>query len=117
MTKPHPERRRFPRIGEAVKVHYRSSGQLGVSWHPAEVVNFSAGGLRCRVEEPLERLAGVELQIAFPGAPAAMQLRGQVIWTEMQASGVLECGVEYVDVSVQQQAQVDKLVGFLRNQV
>ena len=31
----------------------------------------------------------------------------------MQASGVTECGVEFLDISVQQQAQIDRLVEFL----
>ena len=84
-----PERRRFPRIGEAVKIQYRSSGQLGTSWHTATIVNFSAGGVRFRVEEPLERLAAVAVQIVFPGARSMMELQGQVVWNQMQASGVM----------------------------
>ena len=112
-----PERRRFPRIGEAVKIQYRSSGQLGTSWHTATIVNFSAGGVRFRVEEPLERLAAVAVQIVFPGARSMMELQGQVVWNQMQASGVMECGVEFLEVTTQQQAQIDQLVSFLRNQV
>jgi len=112
-----PERRRFPRIGESVKVQYRTSGQLGTTWHTATVVNFSAGGVRFRAEEQLERLTPVTVQIVFPGARTVMDLQGQIIWTEMQASGVVECGVEFLEVSTQQQAQIDQLVGFLKNQV
>lgn len=115
MTK--PERRRFPRIGEAVTITYRAAGQIGTTWHPATVVNFGAGGVRLRVEEPLERLATLALQIVFPGARKTLELQAQVIWVQMASPTVNECGVEFLELTPPQQAIIDELVGFLRNQV
>ena len=107
------ERRRFPRVPESFHVQYRVFGDLGESWRTVATLNLSAGGIRFRGADPLEAGAVVSLQLQLPGATQPMTLRGQVVWSQMQASGVTESGVEFVEVSLEQRALIDQVVGFL----
>ena len=111
------ERRRFPRIPEAFTVKYRVSGELVATWCEVATQNVSAGGVRFRVPESLSPGATIALQLALPGVPQPIQVKGQVVWNRMQASGVTEVGVEFLDVSERDQRLIDRLVGFLRGRV
>ena len=108
------ERRKFPRTPEAFTVKYRVTGDLAATWQSITTVNISAGGLRFRVAEPLERGTPVQFEIKFPGLSQAMILQGLVIWSELQASGVMEVGAEFHDVKLHERAMIDRLVWFLR---
>jgi hypothetical protein len=108
------ERRRFPRVPESVHVQCRVFGDLEESWHAVTTLNFSAGGIRFRGVEPLEAGTPLSLQVQFPGAAQPVMLRGQVVWSQMQASGVTESGVEFLEITLEQRALIDQLVGFLR---
>jgi hypothetical protein len=57
------------------------------------------------------------LQIRLPGVAQPLHIKGQVAWSQMQASGVTEVGVEFLDLSERNQRLVDQLVGFLRGRV
>lgn len=109
------ERRRFPRIPEPLGLQYRVQGELGGSWCTVTAVNVSAGGLRFRAAEPLELGVPLTLQMKVPGVAQPMLLRGLVAWRQMQASGVTEYGVEFMDITLPQQRLIDQLVGFLKN--
>ena len=111
------ERRRFPRIPEAFAVTYRVSGEMISSWREVMAQNVSAGGVRFRVPEALGPGATMMLRLVLPGLPHPLQIKGQVAWSRMQASGVTEVGVEFLDVSEPDQRMIDRLVGFLRGRV
>ena len=107
------ERRRFSRVPEAFRVQYRVFGDLGESWRAVTTLNLSAGGIRFRGADPLEVGTPVSLRVQLPGAAQPVTLRGQVVWSQMQASGVTESGVEFLDVGLEQRALIDQVVGFL----
>ena len=114
---PKSERRRFPRIPEAFSIKYRVSGELAASWCEVATQNVSAGGVRFRVPEPIGPGATVTLQIKLPGIAQPLHVKGQVAWSQLQASGVTEVGVEFLDLKERDQRMIDQLVGFLRGRV
>ena len=111
------ERRRFPRLPEAFSIKYRVSGELASSWCEVATQNVSAGGVRFRVPELLGPGTTVALQIKFPGMAQPLHVKTQVVWSQLQASGVVEVGVQFLDVSERDQRMVDQLVSFLRGRV
>lgn len=112
-----PERRRFPRIPEPFEVQYRVFGDLAASWNTVMTVNLSAGGVRFRSPETLEPGNALELKVQLAGFNQMLTLRGSVIWGRLQSPGVMEYGVQFVDVAMPQQIQIDRLVHFLRQRV
>ena len=111
------ERRRFPRIPETVTVKYRVSGELASTWCEVATQNVSAGGVRFRVPEQLGPGTTVALQIKLPGLAQPLHVKSQVAWSQLQASGVTEVGVEFLDLKEHDQRMIDQLVGFLRGRV
>lgn len=109
-----PERRRFPRAVQPLAAQCRPAGEFGSSWLSAMVVNLSANGMRVRTEVPFQAGVEVELQIKPPGFRDALLLRARVIWQQMHAPGVVEHGIEFGKISLDQQEQLDQLVEFLR---
>lgn len=108
------ERRQFHRAPHPFEVRYRPYGQFTSSWTEASTINISAGGMRFRSPELLERGTALELEITIPSVREALIIRGQVAWSQLQASGVAENGVQFVEVSPEQQMKIDELVRFLR---
>ena len=107
------ERRQFSRSSQPVEAHYRLARDLGTSWMSVTTVNISAAGVRFRGPDPVDAGVSLELRLQLPGSHQPLEVRGRVVWSKMQASGVVECGVEFLDISVQQQTQIDRLVEFL----
>ncbi|MBI3321132.1 MAG: PilZ domain-containing protein [Candidatus Omnitrophica bacterium] len=111
---PH-ERRRFPRVPESFQVQYRVFGELDACWMAATTVNISAGGIRFRGSDELDVGAPIEVKMPVPGIAQPLLVRGVVIWAEVQAPGVVEHGIQLSEVTLAQQAQIDRLVQFLRS--
>lgn len=107
------ERRFFSRVPHAFEVKYRLD-ELGAPWRAVTTINLSASGMRFRTEEPLEQGTALELQMTLTGIREVLIVRGHVVWSQMQASGVTENGVAFMDVKPEQQIQIDSLVGFLK---
>ena len=107
------ERRRFSRVPQAFDAQYRLMGELMESWRKIRTLNLSAGGMRFRSAALLEIGEWLEVQLTLPGIHEPTILRGRVVWSRMQASGVVENGMEFVDLSPEQQLQIDQLVEFL----
>ncbi len=107
------ERRRFIRTSQPVDVQYRLRGEFSAPWTATRTVNLSAGGVRFRCQEPLRQDDELELRLQLAGSPKPLELRARVVWNQMQASGVNEIGVEFNDVTQEQQVQIDALVQFL----
>ena len=107
------ERRRFGRTSQSVELQYRLRGEFASPWTQTATGNLSAGGARFRCQEPLRAGDELELRLQLSGSPKPLELRGRVVWGQMQASGVTEIGAEFIDVTDQQQVQIDELVQFL----
>ena len=108
------ERRRFPRAQERLEAQYRLDGDFTSTWTALTVMNLSAGGVRFRAAQPMNAGALLQMKIRLPGVPQLLELRGAVVWSQLQASGVTEYGAEFLDLTMRQQAQIDQLVSFLR---
>lgn len=108
------ERRQFPRVEQAFGAQVRTYGDLGATWSAVTAVNLSASGIRFRCEETIKPGTMLELQFQLPGISQPLSLRGVVVWSTLQASGVIETGVEFLDLHLPQQHQMDQLVRFLR---
>ena len=107
------ERRHFPRVEQSFEARYRLFGDFGATWRAVTAINLSASGIRFRGEEMLARGTMLDMQIVLPGITQSMVVRGMVVWSALQASGVIETGVDFADLSPQQQMQVDQMVRFL----
>ena len=107
------ELRRFPRVPYAVDAKYHRAG-VGESWRAVRVVNLSAGGIRVLTEELLNLGEILELRIQLTGVRGPLVLHGRVAWRQMQAAGVTEHGLGFIDVTPSQQEQIDGLVCFLK---
>lgn len=110
------EQRRFPRIPQPFEVQYRV-GEVGLGWDTAITVNLSAVGVRLRSDRPIDQGSQIELQITLPNTPEPLHLLGLVVWSQMQSPHVTETGVEFLDVTLEQQTQIDQLVQFLSRRV
>ena len=109
------ERRGFPRIPYAFDGRCRMAGTLLEGWSSVTVVNIGAGGMRVRSADGLlEPAAVLDFKLPVPGLQDALIVRGRVAWTAMPAAGVLEAGVEFLDLSLPQKAMLDRLVSFMR---
>ncbi len=108
------ERRQFHRAGQAFTLRYRVLGELGASWSEVTTMNISAGGVRFRSSDVLEPASMLQLQIVLPNVKEPFVIQGRVVWTQLQASEVLEHGVEFENVTPTQQAHLDELVQFLK---
>ena len=111
------ERRYFSRIPHAFDASYRVVGELTASWCAVMSINLSAGGMRVRIDEALEKGAILEVKLQLIGIRELLIVRGCVVWNQMQASGVTEVGIEFMDVKPEQQVQIDSLVEFLKKSV
>ncbi len=110
------ERRQFPRVLQPFDAHYRFYGDLMGGWRVVRTLNLGAGGMRFRSEDQLEVGARLEIQLNLPIFREPLVLRAQVIWCQTLAAGVVENGVEFVDVTSEQGEEIDELVRFLVKQ-
>ena len=108
------ERRQFYRLPQPFEVRYRLFNELASSWRTVTTLNLSAGGIRFRDTETIELDALLELQMQLPGGREPFAIHGRVIWSQMQASGVTETGVAFLEVRPEQQQIIDNVVQFFR---
>lgn len=106
------ERRQYPRITHPIAVRYRAHGNLDSLWHEATTINVSAVGMRMRGAELLERARLLELTMEVPGLREPLLLKGRVVWAQLQASQVIESGVEFDTLAVEQETKLDQLLRF-----
>jgi len=108
------ERRQFFRVSIPFDAKYRFFGELTQGWRTVRTLNLSAGGMRFKSSDLLEVGGFVEVQIQLPSEREPLMLRGRLAWSQAQASGVTENGLEFIEVTPQQQAKIDELVDFLK---
>lgn len=109
------ERRSFHRAIQPIEAKYRVQGNFSTTWAVGALVNISAGGMRFRAEELLDKNVLIEVEAKIPGAREVLTVKGMVIWSSLQASGVAEMGVQFSELTHQQQFHIDNLVNFLRS--
>ena len=105
--------RRFDRIPEALTARCRPVGALAEPWQTVITADLSAGGMSFESGQLVEEGSCVELELPLPGA-ADVTLRGRVVRAAPKGPGAADIAVEFLDVSPEQQAQIDTLVQFLR---
>ena len=108
------EQRRFDRVTASFEVECRRAGSLSETWRRMTVDNLSAGGLTFCSEELFESGEPLEMQVRLPSLRAPLLIRARVVRTESLAPGRCRCAVEFVELTVDQQTQIDELVQFLR---
>lgn len=112
MTK---ERRQYLRTPHTCDARYRVAGSFSEAWGTVTVLNLGAGGVRFRTADGgLEPAVLLDLMLSVPGVEGTLTVQGRAAWTAMPAAGVIEAGVEFLDLSSEQAAVLDRLVSFLR---
>jgi len=124
------EKRQFHRVGLKVPMKYLLIGEFREIWRPATILDLGAGGLRFESEHCFEsgsRVGGLRFEsehcfesgsrvmfsTTLPLRPEPYEFVGEVLW-ERRVGGVYEYGVVFVEVTVDQQSEIDQLVQFLR---
>ena len=108
------ERRQFSRVPLPVEAQCRQFGELAESGRTITTINLSAAGMRLRTSNSLVVGDKLEIQIQLPGLPEPLVMRGWIVWSQLQASDVTEAGVAFLDVTPEQQRQMDALIEFLK---
>jgi len=109
--------RRFQRLPEALEMRCRRVGARSEAWRIVATHNISAGGASFESEELYDVSETLEIQIHLPSFRAPLVLLGRVVRSRSLPSGVMDCGVEFVDVTPDQQVELDALVQFLSQRV
>ena len=110
------ERRRYPRVLQPFDAQYHPRGNFMGGWCSMRILNLGAGGMRFTTEELLEEGALLEIQVTLPIILEPLALVARVVWRQTLASGVVEHGVEFADLTPQQSEKLDELVRFLVKQ-
>ncbi len=103
-----PTRRAAPRVGCVLRLQYRSTGHLLVSY----CTNLSRGGLFVASDTPLPHGAHVTLRVDVPGADAPQDLNAIVRWTRMETSedGPPGMGLSFEGVDTVLGDRIDRIV-------
>ena len=111
------QKRRHQRISLPLSIKYRIQGELGVSWREGLLVNLSAGGLRFTSDmlSSAQLFAGqrLELQWSLENRPDPYAFQGEIVWTHDTVSRLVECGVEFFDITPDQELELGQVVEFL----
>jgi hypothetical protein len=82
-------------------------------WRTGTIVDLSAGGFRLTTTQALDEGVKLEFEIRLPGRAGPYVLYGQIVWTKDIAVDLKEYGVELVDITPDNKAELDELVQFL----
>ena len=107
------DQRRFDRIPEAFTFRCRHFGSLSETWRPVVMIDMSAGGVSFRGEELYQDGQRLDLELILPRYPRPFRLQARVLRCHPLPDAV-ESAVEFLDVTLDQQAEIDELVQFLR---
>ena len=80
-----------------------------------KTVNISASGIRLFSRQLFESGTALELQLKLPLSKGIKEFAvgGTVVWTNSPAAGVTEVGVQFDNLTTDQQAEIDDFVQFL----
>ena len=108
------EQRFFERASASFEIMCRRAGSLWYIWRGVAVTDFSAGGRGFDAEELFEEGEPLDIQIRLPSARASLLLRARVVRCRPLPSKACRCAVEFIEMTSDQQAEIDGLVQFLR---
>jgi len=106
------ERRRDHRLAQPFQARYRLYGELTESWRTMTTVNLSVSGLRFRSAGLIEVGDELQIELLLPTSREPLVVRGRIIWSQPMASGVVENGAEFIDMTPEQGIQIDTMVKF-----
>ena len=109
------ELRRFDRIQEAFRVEWQRYGTLAEIWRPVIAVDLSAVGFAFITDEWFQVGESVHLQFRLPGRSEPLQLRATVVRSVKRQPSGIQCAVEFSHITLDQQAEIDELVQFLKS--
>ena len=107
------DRREFPRTKVPTALEYRVASDLGADLHPGVLTDLNASGLQFTGERYLGTGTRLELQLRLQSRSQPYQVHGKIVWVRETRSGLTEYGVQFVDVTPDQQFEIDSLVRFL----
>jgi len=112
------EKRKFPRLRLNVNVQYEV---LKVPPHKAEETgskNISAGGICLVIPKKVDIDNLLRLKLSLPGEVSYIIVKGRVVWVEefsithTSYYKAYDCGIEFVDISPQDQENISRyLIG------
>jgi c-di-GMP-binding flagellar brake protein YcgR len=113
------EKRKFPRIPLNVKVTYDVFEGSPRRTEEARSKNVSAGGIRLTVPEKIDIGALLRLKLSLQGEDDFIIVKGRVVWVqEFSITQTIfnhtsdykayDCGIEFVDVSAEDQKSISR---------
>ena len=106
--------RGFMRVPLPFRASCRHYGALEETWHQVALLDLSAGGMSFTGEDLFEPDSSLEIKIQLPTDPGPLLLHGALRRRKALATNVVEYGVEFVQLTPDQQVKIDQLVQFLR---
>lgn len=106
------DQRRFDRIPQPFEAKCRRAQEPLKPWITVLTRDLSAAGMCVQSDERYEIGALLDVQIELPNVPGVLHLQGRIVW--QRGSAAVEYGVEFVDITPDQQAQIDEIVQFLK---
>ena len=111
------QKRRHLRVSLPVPIKYRIEGESGAASREGLLVNLSAGGLRFTSDmlSSAQLIPGQRLQLewSLENRVEPYTLQGEIVWTHDTASRLVECGVEFFDITPDQELELGQIVEFL----
>lgn len=89
-------------------------GRETATWRVIATLDLSAVGIRFESEELYDASDPVEILLHLPSYRKPLVLSGRVVRSRPLLSGVVECAVEFLEVTPTQQEDLDGLVQFLK---
>ena len=108
------EQRRFDRVPQTFSAYCRPHGALQDPWRYMITLDLSAGGISLEGETLVEIGDILEVRIQLPGVLEDFILRGRVVRCKTAGAGLLNFALEFLDVTSDEQVQLDELVQFLK---
>ncbi|MBI4597482.1 MAG: PilZ domain-containing protein [Candidatus Omnitrophica bacterium] len=105
------EARKFERAPIPLDAQYRRLSEIG-PWQPTRVIDVSAMGMRCQVQEQVEVEETIQLKLQLPTTQESLEVSG-VVRRQQTEGGAMTIGVEFIDLTPGQQAAIDAMVQFL----
>ena len=109
------EQRRFDRIPQPFQVRCRRVNEPLKAWDLALTHDLSAAGMCVQSNERFDLGTLLDVRIELPNIPGVLSLQGRVVWKK--ASAVGEYGIEFLEITPDQQVQIDELVQFLKKRL
>ena len=106
------ERRRFERVRLPIPLKFQFTRERITWWYDGLLLDISLGGMRFSTEESIPIGTELQFELAVPIRNDAYRFRGQTVWVR-EAKTAVEYGVELVDVTRDQENELNELVRFL----